>query len=573
MSNNERVLIGQLLQQLQADQTTPLSESDAFEFFACDQVLKTSDPSGDEVTAGVVGGNNDGGIDGVYTFVNDQLITEDSEIFEDDFSASIYGSDVPLRLVLVQAKTETSFTETALDKVSSSTKRLLNLEKTEEELRDLYSAELLGRVALFRNALKILAIVHPAVRVELTYATMGDKGSINTKVLKKAEDLEEEFSGTLSGAIGKVSFLGARELWATASTKPTYTLQLTFRENATSGTSHVALVSLRDYVAFLSAKDGELRRNIFDWNVRDFQGGVEVNREILASLQDPDAPEFWWLNNGVTIICSKVTITEKTYTLDDVQIVNGLQSSFMIFEALRDVGEDDPSFNRTVLVRILRTEDPAIRDRVIRATNRQTSVPEASLRATDDTQRNIEAYFLTRDWYYDRRKNYYRNMDKPKDRIIGIPFLAQAVMAVGLSRPNDSRARPTSLLKTDANYETIFSSAVPLRVYLWAARAQKDVDAFLLSPEANATVSERTNLHFHVAMLATARLVGKRVYSPMELSMLAENDIKVGEADLHSCLERARETMRELVGQSGEAGDKIAKGREFVDALLGAEGY
>ena len=326
-------------------------------------------------------------------------------------------------------------------------------------------------------------------------------------------------------------------------------------------------------MAFLSANDGELRCNIFDWNVRDFQGGVEVNREILASLQDPDAPEFWWLNNGVTIICSKVTITEKTYTLDDVQIVNGLQSSFMIFEALRDVGEADPAFDRTVLIRILRTEDPAIRDQVIRATNRQTSVPEASLRATDATQRNIEAYFLTRDWYYDRRKNYYRNMDKPKTRIIGIPFLAQAVMAVGLSRPNDSRARPTSLLKTDANYETVFSSAVPLGVYLWAAKAQKEVDAFFLSPEANATVSERTNRRFHVSMLATARLVGKRVYSPMELSMLAENDIKVRQADLHSCLDSARETMRELVGRSGEAADKIAKGREFVDALLGAAGY
>ena len=206
MSNNERVLIGQLLQQLQAEQTTPLSESDAFEFFACDQVLKASDPSGDEVTAGVVGGNNDGGIDGVYTFVNDQLITEDSEIFEDDFSASIYGSDVPLRLVLVQAKTATSFTETALDKVSSSTKRLLNLEKTEEELQALYSAELLGRVSLFRNALKILAIVHPAVRVELTYATMGDKGSINTKVVKKLKTWKRNSAGRFPGQSARCLF-------------------------------------------------------------------------------------------------------------------------------------------------------------------------------------------------------------------------------------------------------------------------------------------------------------------------------------------------------------------------------
>ena len=59
----------------------------------------------------------------------------------------------------------------------------------------------------------------------------------------------------------------------------------------------------------------------------------------------------------------------------------------------------------------------------------------------------------------------------------------------------------------------------------------------------------------------------------MELKALVENEMKVGEADLRSCLDRVRATMQELVGQSGEAADKIAKGREFVEAILDAEGY
>ena len=422
---------------------------------------------------------------------------------------------------------------------------------------------------LFRRALERLAVRHPSVHIEFSYVSRGDKDTINTKVRQKATDLEKEFTKTVTGATGVVSFLGADELWASASAAPNYTLQLTYRENATSGSSHVALVSLRDYVAFLSDEDGNLIRHIFDWNVRDYQGNIEVNKEIKASLEDREAPDFWWLNNGVTIICSTASIQGKTYTLDDVQIVNGLQTSYTTYQALSAVEKDDPVFDRTLLVRILQTEDPATRDRVIRATNRQTSVPEASLRATDDTQRRIEAFFASNDFYYDRRKNYYRNNGKPMDRIIGIPLLAQTIMAVGLSRPDDSRARPSSLLKSDRNYQTMFSSDIPLHIYLWAAKAQKEVDGFLQTPEAGVTTPERINLRFHLAMLATAKLLGTRVRSPKQLTELASKGRTLAEADLPACLVTLRETMQILVDEAGESPDKIAKGREFVEAILG----
>ena len=65
------------------------------------------------------------------------------------------------------------------------------------------------------------------------------------------------------------------------------------------------------------------------------------------------------------------------YSLDDVQIVNGLQTSHIIFNELRDRGDDDAVLDRTLLVRILETKEPITRDRVIRATNSQTQVPMA----------------------------------------------------------------------------------------------------------------------------------------------------------------------------------------------------
>ena len=75
-------------------------------------------------------------------------------------------------------------------------------------------------------------------------------------------------------------------------------------------------MSLGDYMRFLADDSGALRRHIFDWNVRDYQGNVEVNREIERSLLADSSPEFWWLNNGVTIICSRVSIHSKTYYME-----------------------------------------------------------------------------------------------------------------------------------------------------------------------------------------------------------------------------------------------------------------
>ncbi|MGW6930746.1 hypothetical protein ACWGE0_11825 [Lentzea sp. NPDC054927] len=197
-------------------------------------------------------------------------------------------------------------------------------------------------------------------------------------------------------------------------------------------------------------------------------------------------------------------------------------------------------------------------------------MPAASLRATDDIQRDIEAYFLGKGWFYDRRKNFYRNNGKSPERIVSIPFLAQTVMAMGLSRPDNSRARPSSLLKRDDDYKKIFSKDIPLEIYLWLAEAQKAVDAFLSSEAAHVTTQERTNFKFHIAMVAATKLVGERVHVPKQLKRLADptNSSLITTADLTACLAFVRENFAEFEKLSGDTPDKMAKGSDFVEFLL-----
>ncbi|WP_275293562.1 AIPR family protein [Amycolatopsis sp. La24] len=568
MADNELVLLDQVLEQRQAERTVPLREDEAFELFAAEQALRARELSVEEVSNGIVGGSNDGAVDGIFVFLGGVLLSEDSDVFQPEFRPSKVPVEIKLELWLVQAKRETSFSETAIEKVADAAARLLSLSAEDASLLELYSPDTVLRTGFFRKALRALATRHPQVEIRFVYATRGrtsGPNAINAKVERKARDLECQFAEVVPGAIGHVEFLGAADLWTRANSVPSYTTELTYQENATSGNSHVALVKLSDYVTFLSDEKGELRRHIFDWNVRDYQGDVEVNLEIKESLRDPDGPEFWWLNNGVTIVCSRASSVGKTYSLDDVQVVNGLQTSHTIHNVLRSIESGHPAFDRAVLVRILVAgNDPATRDRVIRATNRQTSVPAASLRATDDVQRDIEAYFFGNGWYYDRRKNFYRNTGRSVERIVSIAFLAQAVMAMGLGRPADSRARPSSLLKRDDEYRKIFSKDVPVAIYLWLAQAQKAIDSFLSAE----SVAERTNYKFHVAMVAATVLVGKEVRSPKQLRAVAEAGTQITDADLPACLRFVAESYAEFGMKTGDGSDKIAKGPSFVNFLI-----
>ena len=73
MNQNDVILLNTILKQRQ---TGDFSQSDFFEFFTFEQLLKNFDLSNDEIKSGKTGGGDDGGIDGFFIFLNDNLILE-----------------------------------------------------------------------------------------------------------------------------------------------------------------------------------------------------------------------------------------------------------------------------------------------------------------------------------------------------------------------------------------------------------------------------------------------------------------------------------------------------------------
>ena len=566
MPSNTRTLIDQFVEDDQRARDRPLTPDVAFELFAADCVLRARNLSGEEVAQGRIGGGGDGGIDTVHVFLDQELLNADHAIFADDFKASAIRRGVELELVLAQAKRETSFTETAIDKAASSLGRLLDLEQDDDALARYYSRELIAQFGLFRRAWGLLGIRAPAIRVNFAYVTRGDVATAGRAVRAKLEDLTAALERDVFGSNARVELLGSDELWAIASAAPSYDLPLRFREYSTQDSSYVGFVSLRDYFNFICDESGEMRSHLFDWNVRDFQGNNPVNREIKRSLAPEVTDDFWWLNNGVTILCSQAHIAGRRFTLTDVQIVNGMQTSHSLYTAISDRnGPDDSDDRRSILVRVLETEDEDVRDRVIRATNSQTRVPDTSLHATEPLHRQIESYFSGSGWYYDRRKNFYRNAGKPSERIVSIGLLGQATMAIALGRPDAARARPTTLLNSDEEYARIFSTEVPLAVYLWLAQLQRGVDR-QLAREAEAFVV--SNLRFHVSAYIATQFYGDRIRSPKQLAALASTPPQVTD----ELVWRALSPIQSLWDNESEElewpYDRVSKSQTFADKVI-----
>ena len=76
LSNNQ-ILIRECIKQEHEEYDPNLSEDSYFELFCASQILKNFDLDDDELINGITDGANDGGCDGMYVFLNNDLLTED----------------------------------------------------------------------------------------------------------------------------------------------------------------------------------------------------------------------------------------------------------------------------------------------------------------------------------------------------------------------------------------------------------------------------------------------------------------------------------------------------------------
>lgn len=526
MARNDVVLLDGIL--AERAKSEALDKGELFELFAFEQILKSYDLTRSELEHGWVDGHNDGGIDGYYTFVNGALVTDPSKVQWPRKNARI---DV----VIINCKHKDAFKQEPLNTIFPTLEELLDFSKTPDEFNGQYSKQIIDARECTVQAFRMTASALPKLSFRLVYATRGD--DVEANVEARGNQLARIVSDYFSNAEISVEYVGATAL-IEQHRKNRSVLQLPYAEQlAGEHGAYIMLVRLTAYDRFIRDDRGNLRRYLFDSNVRDFLGENRVNQEILGSLEEANSPEFWWLNNGITILATSAIPLGKTpdgnaLQLHDVQIVNGLQTTQTIHNYFQS-GLAQADDQRCVLVKVIVSEEAAIRDKIIRATNNQSSVELASLTATDKIQRDIEAILEQENWFYERRKNYYKNIGKPVERFVAPLYLAVGVVALVRKCPQRAGRLKSSFMKHRESYDAVFSDKFPISIWPKIASTLKLVDAGI----AEKLPKKRKNgprivaaWRGATALCAVAEVLGRFDYSidqllGLDLSKLSEQRI------------------------------------------------
>lgn len=563
------MVLDRILAEKRSSSMPDMKEDAYFELFSFEQIFKNHDTDYDDFDHGRVGGSGDGGIDGFFFFINDDLIEEDADLAE-------YRKNLIFDVYVIQATREHAFAEDVLNKFIVTTSDVFNMNKDHANLIHQYNERLVDKVILFRESYLKLATAHHSLRIHFVYSCKGEKDRVSPAFSRRIEILKETVSSLFAGVSSEVTLLGARELLELNRMEKSYTLKLKFYENylskaAGDTTNYVVLSSLADFFEFVADENKNLRRHIFDYNIRDFQGSnVEVNKEILNTLATEQELDFWWLNNGITILASAITIVGKTINMENVQVINGLQTTTCIFNYMKDRIDRDLEYSGrdksgSILIKIINITDPQARDKIIRATNFQTAVAPASFKALEPIHRNLEDFFKSHDWYYDRRKNYYRNTGKPADRIVSIQMMAQSTMAILFREPQTARARPTSIVKM--SNVIVFDDNISPSVYLLIAQTARAVEKFLRRDIDDFTYQEKTNFRFHIAMALMCKILGRVDYTSKELDHLGPECIT--EERIAEATRFTLKAAREYSSSHSVSIEKMAKAKPFVESLKG----
>lgn len=209
--------------------------------------------------------------------------------------------------------------------------------------------------------------------------------------------------------------------------------------------AYIGVVAGDEFVQLISTDTGDLDRRLFYDNVRDFQGSdAEINTAIAKTLTEA-GESFPFLNNGVTIVAHDVSSVKGSYQgfrIQDFQIVNGCQTSYVLFANSASI--DEQTF---VPVKLIVTTERELVTDIIRGTNSQTPIKAEELRLLTQFHVDLEDFYKaaesnrqpeaeeTARVHYERRSGQYRYTLVEDKSIVSPSLQTAAMVAMFLDHP------------------------------------------------------------------------------------------------------------------------------------------
>jgi len=165
--------------------------------------------------------------------------------------------------------------------------------------------------------------------------------------------------------------------------------------------------NLEDYSCLANQ---QIDYNVLFENVRGLIINSKYNKNILNTLSE-EPSKFFMYNNGITITAKDIS-TENTnvgkkikFVLSDLQVVNGGQTLRTIHLFNQQDEENITKYlsNCYVLVRVFKTSDTNIKNRIAQYTNSQNTISNADLKSLNPEQIQIEQYLNEKNIVYVRK--------------------------------------------------------------------------------------------------------------------------------------------------------------------------
>lgn len=425
-----------------------LPEDQQFERFC--GFLAVSSHSQESVDTGdiTVGAGGDSGFDCLAVIANGAIVTEADEV--DDMVEKNGYLDV--MFVFVQAERSSSFDASKVANFGYGVKDFFSETPSlvqNDAVKNL--AGVTGRVFHFSSKFKK---GNPACY--LYYSTTGkwvDDQNLAARIKAVADDLKA-LNLFRTVEFQPVDADGIRRLYSGSKNAISRDVQFPRRTAMPAipnvDEAYVGLLSGSEFLKLIENDEGEILPSLFYDNVRHWMEWNAVNKEIRETLDsDTTRSRFPLMNNGVTIVAKAIRPAGDKFTVEDYQIVNGCQTSFVLHEA-RDRIQSDSGV--LVPVRLIATRDEEVKNAIIKATNRQTEVTEDQLFALSDFPKKLEAYFPSFDGrkrlYYERRPRQYAASDTvEKVRVVGQTAVIRAFASIFLERPHGTTRNYKNLLR------------------------------------------------------------------------------------------------------------------------------
>lgn len=420
-----------------------------FEIFSAYSILKKyHDFEADEPENQVViGGSGDGGLDAVGILVNQRLVRSKEDVR--DFLSD--GGRFNVEYIFVQSKLSTSFSSESIGHFIYSVEHFFSDQKDlawNDELRVLKEVSdylLENTIHMYSNPSCYLYYI--------TTGTWNQPREPDQRIAYGQQKLEDMklFSkvhiSPIDSAILKSVY---RDLKYSVVKDIEFPNCATFPEIEGVQQAYIGLLSGDQYIRLISQDNGNLNRNLFYNNIRDFQGANAVNEEIhqtISSLNDKN--NFPLMNNGITIVARSITRTGNRFTLADYQIVNGCQTTHVLY-----LNRDKVDSSVFVPTKLVATDDSRIIGEIIKANNRQTAIMPETWESLTPFHKELEDFYLHRPVsigsdrvYYERRSKQYVFDNIPSSKIVTLPRQIQSFIGMFLNEPHSHHRYYGELLK------------------------------------------------------------------------------------------------------------------------------